>query len=137
MDDELEEIRKRKMKEMLERMSGTDSSKGTSAPDSPIELTDSTIEDAVKKYPLMVVDCWAAWCGPCKMIAPVVEQLAKKYAGKIVFGKLDVDRNQRSAMKYQIMSIPALLVFKDGKHVDMIIGYMPAAALEQRLMKYL
>jgi thioredoxin 1 len=95
------------------------------------------MEDAVKKYPILVVDCWAAWCGPCKMIAPVVEQLAAKLAGKMVFGKLNVDENQQTASKYQIMSIPALLVFKDGKHVDTFIGYMPAPALEQRLSKFL
>ena len=130
-DNELEEIRRKKKMEMIERMSGE---KG---PSSPIDLTDATMEDAVKKYPTLVVDCWAAWCGPCKMIAPVVEELARKLAGRVVFGKLNVDQNQQTAAKYQIMSIPALLVFKGGKQVDTIIGYMPAAALEQRLSKYL
>jgi thioredoxin 1 len=95
------------------------------------------MEEAVKSHPTLVVDCWAAWCGPCKMIAPVVEELARKMSGEVVFGKLNVDQNQQTAAKYQIMSIPALLVFKDGKHVDTIIGYMPAAALEERLSKYL
>jgi thioredoxin 1 len=133
-DNELEEIRRKKKMELIERMSGES---GASSPDKPIDLTDATMEDAVKKYPTLVVDCWAAWCGPCKMIAPVVEQLAAKLAGKMVFGKLNVDENQQTSSKYQIMSIPALLVFKDGKHVDTLIGYMPAPALEQRLSKYL
>jgi len=133
-DGELEEIRRKKRMEMIERMSGE---KGSSSPNTPINLTDATMEDAVKKYPTLVVDCWAAWCGPCKMIAPVVEQLAAKLAGKMVFGKLNVDENQQTSLKYQIMSIPALLVFKDGKHVDTLIGYMPAPTLEQRLSKYL
>jgi thioredoxin 1 len=110
---------------------------GTSSPDKPIDLTDATMEETIKKYPTLVVDCWAAWCGPCKMIAPVIEQLATKLAGKMVFGKLNVDENQKTASKYQIMSIPAMLVFKDGKHVDTIIGFMPAPTLEQRLSKYL
>jgi len=142
MDDELEEIRMRKKHKLLERILGKEkeqqapASTASGMPDHPIELDDSTIGSAIAKYPMLVVDCWAPWCGPCRMVAPVVEQLAKKYKGKIVFGKLNVDYNQQTAMKYQIMSIPSLLVFKNGRHVDTIIGAMPARMLEQRLSKH-
>jgi thioredoxin 1 len=135
--DDLEEIRRKKKREMLVRMSGNSESDDVEYPEEPLELADDSIEAATKKYPLLVVDCWAPWCGPCRMIAPVVEQLAKKYQGKIVFGKLNVDHNQKTAVKYQIMSIPALLVFKGGKQVDTVIGAMPAAALEKKLVAHL
>lgn len=138
MSDELDEIRKRKMKELMRRMSETEESEPQEkAPDKPLDLDDGTLPQAIAKYSPLVVDCWAPWCGPCRMVSPIVERLAKKYAGKMVFGELNVDRNQQTAAKYQIMSIPALLVFKGGKHVDTIIGAMPQQALEKRLAKYL
>ncbi len=137
MDDDLEEIRLRRKREMLERLSGGKAKDSPGMPDRPVELNDDTLDKAIKDYPLVVVDCWAAWCAPCRMIAPIVEELARKYSGKIVFGKLDVDQNRRTAIKYQLMSIPALLVFKEGKRADTIIGYMPARALEQKITKHL
>jgi thioredoxin 1 len=138
MGDELDEIRKRKMKELMRRMSETEESEPQEkAPDKPLDLDDGTLPQAIAKYSPLVVDCWAPWCGPCRMVSPIVERLAKKYTGKMVFGELNVDRNQQTAAKYQIMSIPALLVFKGGKHVDTIIGAMPQQALEKRLAKYL
>jgi len=106
-------------------------------PSEPIEVTDSSFEDEAKKYPLMVVDCWAAWCGPCRMIAPVVEELAHDYAGKIVFGKLNVDENRETSQKFGIMSIPTLLVMKDGKEIDRLVGAAPKEYLEAELKKYL
>ena len=142
MDDELEEIRMRKRHKLLERILHKEKSQeapastATDMPDHPIQLDDAVFDSAVSKYPMVVVDCWAPWCAPCRMVAPVVEQLAKKYKGKIVFGKLNVDYNQQTAMRYQIMSIPSLLVFKNGRHVDTIIGAMPARMLEQRLSRH-
>jgi thioredoxin 1 len=140
-EDELEKIRMRKKKELLERLSGGDASasgsRAASAPDKPINLDDSSMDKAIRENPLLVVDCWAQWCAPCRMVAPVIEELARKHKGKVVFGKLDVDHNPRTASKYQIMSIPAMLVFKDGKFVDMFIGYMPMNVLEQKLSAYL
>ncbi|HID25881.1 MAG TPA: thioredoxin [Thermoplasmata archaeon] len=90
----------------------------------------------VSKYDNVVVDCWAPWCGPCKMIAPVIEELAKEMKGRVVFTKLNVDENQATAMKYQIMSIPTLLVFKNGKLVDKIIGAIPRETLKQKLKEH-
>lgn len=138
MDDEIEDIRRKKKLEMLDRLGKRDKpEEKTEAPDKPIELDDGSMDGAIQSYPLLVVDCWAPWCAPCRMIAPVVEQLAKKYKGRIAFGKLNVDYCQRTAARFQIMSIPALLVFKNGNHIDTIIGAMGAGPLEQRLVRYL
>ncbi|MBN1272240.1 MAG: thioredoxin [Candidatus Aminicenantes bacterium] len=106
-------------------------------PDIPIILSTSNFDEAVKKYAVLVVDCWAEWCAPCQMVHPILENLAKKYKGKVAFGKLDIDHNQEIAQRFRIMSIPNLLVFKNGQNVDSIIGAMPQEALEQRLKKYL
>jgi len=106
-------------------------------PTEPIVVTDDKFEDTVQKYPRVVVDCWAPWCGPCIMVAPIIEELAKKYQGKIVFGKLNTDENQETMKDYNIMSIPTLLIFKSGKIVDRIIGAMPREELEPKITKYL
>lgn len=105
--------------------------------DKPIVLSEETFAQFVQKHKLVVVDCWAPWCGPCQMVGPVVEELAKDYVGKIVFGKLNVDENQKTAMKYQTMSIPTLLVFKDGNLIDRIVGALPKPLLEQCVKQYL
>ena len=89
------------------------------------------------KYDTIVVDCWAPWCGPCRMIGPIIEELASELQGKIVFGKLNVDENQTTAMNYRIMSIPSLLVFKKGKHIDTIVGAIPKQQLQSKLETYI
>ena len=88
-----------------------------------LEITDSTFEEVVLKSekPVMV-DFWAAWCGPCRMIAPMIEELASEYDGKATIGKLDVDNNQESSVKFGVRSIPTLLIFKDGEIVDRHVG---------------
>lgn len=106
-------------------------------PDKPIELTDANFDENVKKYSLFVVDNWAPWCPPCLMLAPIIDSLAKKYAGKIVFGKSNVDENKEITKKYEVMSVPTLLVLKNGKLVDTIIGAMPESLLEKRLKAFL
>ena len=105
-------------------------------PDYPVSVTDNNIDDAIAKYPFMVVDCWAEWCAPCKMIGPIIEKLAKDYEGDIVFGKIDVDSNNMTASKYGIRSIPNLLVFKNGEKVGDIIGAMPEEMLLERINAY-
>ena len=131
-DKELERIRLKKLKEMLKRQTLREKravEKQRKIIDKPLELTDSTFTEFVQNNPFVVVDCWAPWCGPCLMVAPIIEELAKEYAGKIVFGKLNVDENPITASRYQIMSIPTLLVFRNGKLVDTIIGAMPKDCL--------
>ena len=85
----------------------------------------------------VMIDFWAAWCAPCFMIAPAVDELTQQFQDKIKVGKLNVDENQKIAMKYQIMSIPTLLIFKDGKLVDSIIGALPRQYLEPKIKQYL
>jgi len=106
-------------------------------PGVPIKLTDADMDQAIQRFPLIVVDCWAPWCQPCRMVAPVIAELAEAYKGQIVFGKVNVDENSETATKYGIRSIPALLVFQEGKVVDQITGAQPRQALEPQLTKYL
>lgn len=137
-DIELERIREKRLKELIEsQQSGDVREKGQNWPTTPITVTDTTMPQIIRNYPLSVIDCWAPWCGPCQMVAPVVEELAKDYTGKIVFGKLNTDENRTSADKYNIMSIPTLLVFKNGKLVDQVVGAMPKDILEPMITKHL
>jgi thioredoxin 1 len=104
----------------------------------PVDVTDNTFEDMVVNADTPVlVDFWAAWCGPCKMIAPVLEEIATELDGKLVIGKLDVDANQDTAMAFGVMSIPTLLLFKNGEPVDRIVGFQPKAQLMRRLNAHL
>jgi thioredoxin 1 len=127
--DELEEIREKKKQELAKRMS-------TPKIDKPIVVSDRNFEQTVKNYPLVVVDCWAAWCAPCRAIAPIVDQLAKDYTGKVVFGKLNVDENPETAQRFGIMAIPTLLVMKGSKEVDRIVGVLPKTELEEKINSY-
>jgi thioredoxin 1 len=104
----------------------------------PIEVTDNNFKSEVLDSATPVlVDFWAVWCGPCKMIAPIVEELAKEYDGKMKFGKLDVDANPQVSMQFGIRSIPTLLVFKGGKVVDQIVGAMPKRNLLEKIMPHM
>jgi thioredoxin 1 len=104
----------------------------------PIELSEANFEQEVLKATTPVlVDFWAVWCGPCKMIAPIVDELAVEYEGKLKFGKVDVDNHQQIAMQYGIRSIPTLLIFKSGKVVEQIVGAAPKKSLLEKLLKHL
>ena len=105
--------------------------------DKPIHVTDDDFDKVVKENRYVVVDFWAEWCRPCHAIAPTIDELAKRYAGKVVFAKIDSDENQRKFQEYGVMGIPTLLFFRDGKLVDQVIGAMPKAQLEQRVVKHL
>lgn len=126
--DELEAIRAKKMKEIM-RSSGSVSA--------PVKLSDMTFAETLNKSKILVLDCWAEWCAPCKMIAPIIEKLAEEYAGRVLFAKLNVDENPQTASKYGIMSIPTLLIFKSSKLVDTIVGAVPKNNIETILKKHL
>lgn len=103
-----------------------------------VELSDSTFENEVLKSEAPVlVDFWAPWCGPCRILAPVVEEIATSYLGRIKVGKLNVDDNQDTTMAYGIRSIPTLIIFKGGKALDQIIGAVPKSEIEKMVKKAL
>ena len=100
----------------------------------PVEVNDKDFADVVLKSPIPAfVDFWAPWCGPCKMVAPAVEELATEYVGKVRFAKMNTDDNMNTPMTYGIRGIPTMIVFKDGKEAGRIVGYMPKPELKKRL----
>ena len=104
----------------------------------PVVVTDASFETEVENSNgVVLVDFWATWCSPCKMIAPIVEQIASEHEGKITVGKLDVDANTQTAMKYGVMSIPTLILFKNGQPVERIVGYQPKERLMTKIKPHL
>ena len=133
-DDELEAIKHKKLAE-LQKEAATKAM--MSSITEPIVLTDSNFASEVTKYPIMLVDFWAPWCGPCRMVSPIIEQLSREYSGRVAFGKVNVDENQRIAASFGIQSIPTLMIFKGGKAVDLLIGAIPKAQIEMKLKQQL
>jgi len=103
----------------------------------PIHVTDSNFNEIAAKNSLALIDCWATWCGPCLALAPTIEELAEEYAGKILIGKLNVDENPSTAERFQIFSIPTILIMRDGREVDRIVGLVPKKYVETILRKHL
>ena len=133
MSPENEEIQLIKQKKMAEMMKNN----GNEWPAEPVTLIDDDFEGFVGKHSKVIVDCWAPWCGPCRMLSPTIDALAKDMKGNVAFGKLNTDDNFRTSEKYKISSIPTLLFFKDGKFVDKVIGAVPRAMVEQQIKKLL
>ncbi len=100
----------------------------------PVDITDANFQDIVGNSDTpVVVDFWAEWCGPCKMISPIVEKLAGEYEGKVTFAKMDVDTNPRTPMSFGVRGIPMLIFFKDGQPVDQVVGAVPESMLRKRV----
>jgi thioredoxin 1 len=133
-DDELEAIKQRKMAELQKAAAAKAM---MSALTEPVVLTDSNFKSEVSKYPVMLVDFWAPWCGPCRMVSPIIEQLAREYSGRVAFGKVNVDENQMIAGSFGIQSIPTMIIFKNGKAIDVMIGAMPKGQIEMKLKQQL
>ena len=103
-----------------------------------IAVTDASFGNEVEQHQgLTIVDFWATWCGPCHMVAPILEQIAGEYDGKVKVTKLDVDANQRTAMRFNVRSIPSILFFKDGRHVDTLVGAYPKPVFDQKIKQHL
>ncbi len=133
-DAELETIRKKMMADMSARMSA---GPGASTGGVPVNLSDATFDGFVSMNEVAFIDFWAPWCGPCRMVAPVVEKLASELDGKVSFGKLNVDDNPAKAGQFNIMSIPTMMIFHKGKPVDMIVGAVPRSQILSRLGRYI
>ena len=108
-----------------------------SAPELPIEVTTSDYPAIAQRFPFLVIDCWAPWCGPCKQITPIMEALHEQYRGSMTIGYMNTDENQDLAMDFGIMGIPTVLVVKNGQHVDSLVGVMPRAEMERRLREHM
>jgi thioredoxin 1 len=120
---DIEEIRRKKLKELMKKMM-EESAK-------PVRLDESSFDAFIAEHENVVVDFWAEWCGPCRMIAPMIDELAKEYAGKVRFAKLNVDEARSVALRFSISAIPTLIFFKRGKPVDAIIGAYPKSELKR------
>lgn len=133
IDKELEEIKKKKLEQLKKQYMNGGKKMEKNLPETPLKITDADFEEAIKKYNTIVVDCWAPWCGPCRMVGPIIEDLAKEMHGQVIFGKLNVDENPATSAKHQIMSIPTMLVFKNGNLVDRFVGAMSKEELKKRI----
>lgn len=130
--DELDKIREKKLKEMMGQQESGSKDYG-----SPIDCSDESFDEIIKSNSLVMVDFGAEWCGPCKITDPIIQTLAKEYAGKALFLKINVDKCPGTASKFGIMSIPTLMIFKNGKAVDQIIGAVPKTLLESKLQNHM
>ena len=137
-DEELRKLREKKMEEMQHRIEEAHQPK--SPPPAPkkagvIVLDERSFQRALQEHPRLVVDLWAEWCGPCKMLSPTIESLAGEYAGTITFAKVNTDQNPGIAMRFGISAIPTLLLFSGGRLIDTVVGAYPRDPLRARLVR--
>jgi thioredoxin 1 len=133
---EIQRIREKKLVEMMQK-ARAQLQTAAKNDGKPIILSDASFSSEISKHPLMLVDFWAVWCPPCRMVAPIIEQLSKEYAGRVAFGKLNVDENPLTSNEFEVQSIPTLLIFKNGEVVDGIIGAVPKHQLESKIESHL
>ena len=131
-DKELERLKERLARELFRKLEEKREMTGK-----VVHVSDSNFDEFIQRSPVVVVDFWAEWCMPCRMIAPIIEDLAREYAGKVLFGKLNVDENPETAERFQVFSIPTLVIFKDGREIERIVGYTPKNRIEAVLERYL
>jgi len=134
MDDELERIKRDKLQKLMQDDIPV---VGTFPVEVMAELDDQTFQDFVDLPGIIVIDCWAAWCAPCRTMEPIMKQLAKEWAGKVTIGKLNIDKNPRVAMSYRISSIPNFLVFQDGKYLGNVVGAVGKKPFDKLFKKIL
>ncbi len=139
-DDELDEIVQRKMKLYKEKRNDIETNYNINKKtyhNIPIILTEYNFNESVNKYRFLIVDFWATWCGPCILISPIIEQLSNELAGKAVFGKLNVDDSPNVSNIFGIQSIPTIIIFKNGKAVDRVIGAMTKSQLLSKIFPHI
>lgn len=131
-EEELEKIRARKLNAMIDQANA----KGVEKMTGKVEIiTDDVFENFIKQDRLVVIDCWAPWCGPCRALAPKIEELAVEMADKVSFGKLNTDENEQVPMRFKISAIPTILIFKNGNFVDRIVGAGSKDSMKQKFEK--
>ncbi|NLA99835.1 MAG: thioredoxin [Methanomicrobiales archaeon] len=128
LDDELQRLREERLRKLEEKFTGTPGG-------GVIEIADGMFQNILQEHPALVIDVWAEWCGPCRMVAPVIEDLARDLAGRVTFGKCDVDQNPRIAASFSITAIPTLLFFANGMLIDRVVGALPKEAIKTRVMR--
>lgn len=138
-DDDFNEIMERKMKQYKEKNNvGTNNKiNNETAHNKPITLTDYNFTESVKKHRMLIVDFWASWCGPCKIVSPVIDQLSGELAGKAVFGKINVDDNPSVSNAFGIQSIPTIIIFKNAQAIDRVVGAMTKSQLISKIAPHI
>jgi thioredoxin 1 len=125
---DIEEIRRKKLRELMKKIGGEKVGK-------VVKLDSTNFNEFIEKNENVVVDFWAEWCGPCRIMSPIIDELAKEYAGKVAFGKLNVDEARAIALQYGISAIPTLIFFKKGKAVSAVVGAYPKSELKKWIEK--
>jgi thioredoxin 1 len=135
MDDELAKIREKKLQELRDRFDPAKKPAPAPGHVSVMPIDERRFAQVVQQHPALVIDFWAEWCGPCRRVAPIVEELAQEFAGKVTFAKCDTDHNQRLAMQFGISAIPCLLFFSRGQMVDRLIGALPKESIRAKVVR--
>lgn len=130
-DDELERIRARKLEDLKSRMQKTE------VPPGIIEIGDATFHVSLERYPRLLIDFWAPWCGPCRQVGPAVESLAAEFSGRLTVAKCNVDKNPAVARSLMISAIPTLIFFRSGTPVDRLVGAYPKETIRERVLRML